>query len=101
MTVAPSANLTAAPDFCNGILYFGEPWPEFEQFGQTPVVADQSIANPSDRAAVYQTLLAADALRYLVLQMTASKSSGHPGGFASCVEAYVSLLMLGHKNVLT
>ncbi len=46
-------------------------------------------------------MLAADALRYLTLQITASKASGHPGGFASSVEAYAALLMLGHKNVLT
>lgn len=40
-------------------------------------------------------------MRYLTLQITASKASGHPGGFASCVEAYVSPFMLGHKNILT
>jgi phosphoketolase len=50
---------------------------------------------------VYQTLVAADALRYLVMQMTASKASGHPGGFASCAEAMAALVMLGYKNIPT
>ncbi|MCM1983396.1 phosphoketolase [Lyngbya confervoides] len=101
MTVAVESPSPLA--FTEGIQYFGDPWPEFETLGQRPVIAQQSqaIADSTDRAAVYQSLLAADALRYLVLQMTASKSSGHPGGFASCVEAYVALLMLGHKNVFT
>jgi phosphoketolase len=45
--------------------------------------------------------LTADALRYLILQMTASKASGHPGGFASQAEAYAALVMLGYKNIIT
>jgi phosphoketolase len=91
------------PAFCAGIQYFNDPWPEVDRYGAEPVIAagQTAIADPTDPAAVYQTLLAADALRYLTLQMTASKSSGHPGGFASSVEAYVSLVMLGHKNILT
>lgn len=93
--------LNNAPSFCDGIQYFGAPWPEFESLGQKSAIADSRVSDPTDRSAVYQTLLAADALRYLVLQMTASKSSGHPGGFASCVEAYVSLVMLGYKNIFT
>jgi phosphoketolase len=95
--------LPALPAFCEGIQYFGDPWPEFERYGQTPAIAtgETAIADPTDKAAVYQTLLAADALRYLTLQITASKASGHPGGFASSVEAYVSLVMLGHKNIFT
>ena len=101
MTLAPSSPSNVAPSFCDGIHYFGSPWPEFDQLGQTSVLTADAVIDLTDRAAAYQTLLAADALRYLVLQMTASKSSGHPGGFASCVEAYVSLLMLGYKNVLT
>ncbi|HEY9828780.1 MAG TPA: phosphoketolase, partial [Stenomitos sp.] len=103
MTAAPSNATTAIPAFCEGIQYFGESWPEFDTYGQAPVItaAEPVIADPTDPAAVYQTLLAADALRYLTLQMTASKASGHPGGFASSVEAYVSLVMLGHKNILT
>jgi len=42
-----------------------------------------------------------DALRYLTLQTCGSKSSGHPGGFASSAEAYASLVMLGHTNIVT
>ena len=91
------------PTFCEGIQYFSESLPEFDRYGKTAAIrADQqAIADPTDPAAVYQTLLAADALRYLTLQVTASKASGHPGGFASQVEAYAALVMLGHKNILT
>ncbi|WP_287131319.1 phosphoketolase [Candidatus Cyanaurora vandensis] len=85
--------------FCEGIQYFRTQPDE----DQTPVIAEgaTAIADPTDPQAVYQTLLAADALRYLTLQVTASKASGHPGGFASSVEAYAALVMLGHKNILT
>ncbi|MBW4575741.1 MAG: phosphoketolase [Aphanothece sp. CMT-3BRIN-NPC111] len=93
---------TQAPAFCEGIQYFGAALPGFETYGK-PVISDGSkaIAEPTDAAAVFQTLLAADALRYLTLQVTASKASGHPGGFASQAEAYAALVMLGHKNILT
>ncbi len=103
MTATPSTSPATMPDFCTGIHYFGDVPPQFETYGQTPVIAEgqTAIADPTDPAAVYQTLLAADALRYLTLQVTASKASGHPGGFASSVEAYVSLIMLGHKNINT
>ncbi len=97
MTIASSA---AA--FCKGIQHFGDPSPEFDQYGQTPAIATgKEFVDPTDTAAVYQTMLYADALRYLMLQMTASKSSGHPGGFASQAEAYASLVLLGHKNFVT
>ncbi len=91
------------PSFCEGIQYFGEPLSGFETWGRSPVIeaGSSAISDPQDPAAVFQTLLAADALRYLTLQVCASKASGHPGGFASSVEAYASLFMLGHKNVLT
>lgn len=99
---AVSPNTTSAPAFCKGIQYFGEALPGFEQYG-TPAIAEErsAITDPGDPAAVFQTLLAADALRYLILQTTASKSSGHPGGYASCAEGYASLFMLGYKNVMT
>ena len=58
-------------------------------------------AIPRAPDAVYQTLLMADALRYLTLQTCGAKSSGHPGGFASSAEAYASLVMLGHTNIVT
>jgi phosphoketolase len=95
--------MSAIPAFCEGIQYFGDTVPGFDTYGQAPAIAadQKAIANPTDKAAVYQTMLAADALRYLILQVTASKASGHPGGFASQAEAYAALVMLGHKNVIT
>jgi phosphoketolase len=103
MTAVTPAFTSAMPNFCEGIQYFGAPWPDFDSHGSSPVISEAmgAIADPTDPTAVYQTLLAADALRYLTLQMTASKASGHPGGFASSVEAYASLVMLGHKNIFT
>ncbi len=100
MTATTSAT---TPAFCEGIQYFSAALPPFDRLGQTPAVdaATGAIANPSDPAAVYQTLLAADALRYLTLQMTASKASGHPGGFASSADVVASLVMLGYKNTTT
>lgn len=102
MTTATEATLQA-PAFCEGIQYFGEAVPGFETHGKAAAIAPSSkaIADPADSAAVFQTLLAADALRYLTLQITGSKASGHPGGFASSAEAHASLIMLGHKNILT
>jgi len=66
-----------------------------EKYGKEPAIAQDQVAitDPADPTAVFQTLLAADALRYLTLQITASKASGHPGGFASQVEAYAALVM--------
>jgi phosphoketolase len=95
--------VTQKPAFCEGIQYFGEALPGFETYGKSSVIEEgkTAIADPSDPAAVFQTLLAADALRYLTLQVTGSKASGHPGGFASQAEAYASLVMLGYKNILT
>jgi phosphoketolase len=95
--------VTPAPAFCKGIQYFGELPPEFEQYGKSPAIAEgqRSISDPTSPTAAYQTLLYADALRYLILQMTASKASGHPGGFASQAEAYAALVMLGYKNIVT
>ncbi|NJO67120.1 MAG: hypothetical protein HC832_06965, partial [Leptolyngbyaceae cyanobacterium RM1_405_57] len=71
MTAATPISSTA-PAFCEGIQYFADSLPQFEQYGKTPAIApDQSaIADPTDSTAVYQTLLAADALRYLILQVT-------------------------------
>ncbi|MGF1494777.1 MAG: phosphoketolase, partial [Microcoleaceae cyanobacterium] len=93
----------SAPEFCKGIQYFGEAVPDFEIHGKTPAIAEnrQAIENPNSLSAAYQTMLMADALRYLILQMTSSKASGHPGGFASQAEAYAALVMLGYKNIMT
>jgi phosphoketolase len=91
------------PAFCEGIQYFAEPWPAFSRYGDRPAIAEgaSAVAGPADRHAIYQTLLGADALRYLTLQTTAAKASGHPGGFASSAEAYAALVMLGHTNIVT
>ncbi|MFQ5743145.1 MAG: phosphoketolase [Acidobacteriota bacterium] len=90
-------------NFCQGIQYFADPWPDFEAHAQEAVIGEgrQSIDAPADPDAVYQTLLAADALRYLTLQITASKASGHPGGFASSADIYAALVMLGYTNIIT
>ncbi|MGC8710903.1 MAG: phosphoketolase, partial [Leptodesmis sp.] len=100
---AVTSNPKSVPAFCEGIQYFGDRIPEFETYGKTPVIAagKTAIADPTDPSAAYQTLLYADALRYLVLQITGSKASGHPGGFASQAEAYAAMVMLGHKNFIT
>jgi phosphoketolase len=93
---------TSAPDFCTGIQYFAEKTPGIEQYGQQPAIANgQTSIEPGNANATFQTLLYADALRYLTLQICASKASGHPGGFASQAEAYAALVMLGHKNIIT
>jgi len=101
--VTPNPQSVNIPAFCEGIQYFAESLPGFDTYGAAPVIGagETAIADPTDAAAAYQTLLYADALRYLILQVTASKASGHPGGFASQAEAYASLVLLGYKNILT
>ncbi|MGD1953324.1 MAG: phosphoketolase [Leptolyngbyaceae cyanobacterium] len=93
----------ATPAFCDGIQYFGEAPNEMVAYLDTAAIGEGQgeIASPSDPKAVYQTILAADALRYLTLQMTASKQSGHPGGFASIADEIAALVMLGYKNLIT
>lgn len=92
-----------APDFCEGIDHFAAPWPGFEELAAAAVIGkgESAIASADDARAIYQTLLAADALRYLTLQVTGAKASGHPGGFASSAEAHAALLMLGYTNIVT
>ena len=93
---------TSTPDFCSGIQYYGEPWPNYAAMAQDAVITPgQSAIAKVDDKAVYQTLLGADALRYVTLQVCGSKASGHPGGFASSVEVHASLMMLGHTNIVT
>ncbi|MDJ0620179.1 MAG: phosphoketolase [Calothrix sp. MO_192.B10] len=103
MTAVTPQATSAIPNFCEGIQYFGEALPDFDKYGATAAIdsATGAIASSTDPTAVYQTLLAADALRYLTLQVTGSKASGHPGGFASQAEAYAALVMLGYKNIIT
>ncbi|MGF1642760.1 MAG: hypothetical protein ACFCUJ_03895 [Thiotrichales bacterium] len=103
MSAVPSQMFDEAPAFCAGIDYFGQPWPRYAEHAAQPVIGEgqSAIADASDPTAVYQTLLAADALRYLTLQVTGAKASGHPGGFASSAEAHAALMMLGHTNIVT
>lgn len=91
------------PNFIDGIQYFGERWPDFEVQVDAPAIAEgkSAVADASDSKAVYQTLLGADALRYVTLQLCGSKASGHPGGYASSAEAHAALMMLGHTNIVT
>ncbi len=102
MSKAAELTLTRS-DFREGIQYFAPAWPGADRLAARPVIGpDQTaIADPADPAAAYQTLLVADALRYLTLQICGSKASGHPGGYASSAEAHAALLMLGHKHIVT
>ena len=90
------------PAFTQGIKHFAPETHELQQYGQSAVIGEghSGITEINDRA-VYQTQLAADALRYLTLQVCSSKESGHPGGFASSADAYAALVMLGHTNIVT
>lgn len=89
-------------DFREGIQYFGQAWPGFDSYRNAAIAPGQkAVRDPRSAESVYQTLLGADALRYLTLQITGSKASGHPGGFASSAEAYSALVMLGHINIVT
>ena len=102
MSTATDLALSAA-DFRDGIQYFAPPWPGANTLAAKPVIGigETAVADPTDPAAVFQTLLAADALRYLTLQICGSKASGHPGGHASSAEAHAALMMLGHKHIVT
>ncbi|MFD2113093.1 phosphoketolase [Thiorhodococcus fuscus] len=88
--------------FLDGILHFGPLPADFEQSGRTAAITEgQDRIQEMDTASVRQTQWLADALRYLTLQLCASKQSGHPGGFASSADAYAALAMLGHTNIVT
>lgn len=102
MSTNTAEELNALPGFCDGIQYYGKPWDGFDKYAAAAVIAEgqTAIANV-DAEAVYQTLLGADALRYVTLQLCGSKGSGHPGGFASSAEAHAALMMLGHTNIVT
>lgn len=103
MSAAPNTPPDFVPAFCEGIQYFADTLPELDRLAAAPLLGPgtPALPDPGSEAAVYQTLLAADALRYLTLQVTGSKSSGHPGGFASSAEAVAALHLLGHRNVVT
>lgn len=97
------ADATTKASFISGIQYLGQTQSELDRYGAAPVIkeGESRVADSTAVQAAYQTLLAADALRYLMLQMTGEKASGHPGGYASGAEAYAALWMLGHKNMVT
>jgi phosphoketolase len=98
----PALQTVPATGFMEGIEHFGAATAVHASLGAEPVVEPDAgaIGSINERTA-YQTLLGADALRYLTLQLCASKASGHPGGFASSAEAYAALVMLGHTNIVT
>ena len=102
MPAIPEIETAPIPYFCEGIQYFGNAWPDFEQMAAAPAIAPGLAAiGKIDDQATYQTLLAADALRYVTLQVCGSKGSGHPGGFASSAESHAALIMLGYTNIIT
>lgn len=102
-TESTASTNEAIPDFCQGIEYFADELPQFKKLAGAAAIADgqSKIDDATSPEAVYQTLLCADALRYLTLHITGSKGSGHPGGFASSADAYAALVMLGHTNIVT
>jgi phosphoketolase len=91
-------------DFRHGLRYLGsDPAGLPAAWTATPALAEGStaLAAPVSDTAAWQTVLAADALRYLTLQVAATKASGHPGGFCSSAEAVAGLFLLGHKTLFT
>lgn len=93
---------STSDDFREGILHFADETAGMDSLGRSPVIGEgRDAIEQIDDAAVFQTQLVADALRYTTLQLCASKESGHPGGFASSVDAYAALTMLGHTNIVT
>lgn len=102
MTVTQAVTHAPTPTFFKGIQYIGGLWPEFDQYADSAIIAQgHSAISHIDAKAAYQTLLGADALRYVTLQLCSSKGSGHPGGFASSAEVHAALMMLGHTNIVT
>ncbi|MGB5301200.1 MAG: phosphoketolase [Thiogranum sp.] len=101
-TTAQQLMNTVMPAFTQGIRHFAADAGELNSASQSAVIAEgQSAISEINDVSVYQTQLAADALRYLTLQVCSSKESGHPGGFASSADAYAALVMLGHTNIVT
>ena len=102
MSTNTAEQMTELPAFCEGIQHYGEEWDGFDKHAATAVIAEGASAiSEIDETAAYQTLMGADALRYVTLQLCGSKGSGHPGGFASSAEAHAALMMLGHTNIVT
>ncbi len=103
MAAMPDEIQSTPPAFCEGMQYYGSAWPDFDRYGARAAIAagQGAVADAHAVEAAYQTLLMADALRYVTLQVCGAKGSGHPGGFASSAEAYAALVMLGHTNIVT
>lgn len=104
MSIRPSETLNAElPPYCEGMRHVGLPWENFDQYTQYAAIREgqRAIDDPKDASNIYQTLLVADALRYITLQVCGAKGSGHPGGYASSAEAHAALMMLGHTNIVT
>ncbi len=102
MSTAASELFALQPAFTAGIQHFRNDLPELDRLGVAAVIGEgQAEIERVDDAAVFQTLLGAESLRYLTLQVCGAKASGHPGGFASSAEAYASLVMHGHTNIVT
>lgn len=94
----------SADDFRHGLIYLGTD-PDDAPSGavSVPVIGAGATALPANAGPVgaYQAMLTADALRYLTLQLAASKASGHPGGFCSSADVVAALNLLGYKNLFT
>ncbi|MCB1723743.1 MAG: phosphoketolase [Gammaproteobacteria bacterium] len=102
MSTAAHELFATPPAFCDGILHFAADGVSQGVLADRPAIADGDTAiRTIDERAVFQTKMVADALRYMTLQLCASKESGHPGGFASSADAYAALTMLGHTNIVT
>ena len=52
MTVA-----SAIPAFCQGIQYFAEQLPEFEKYGKTPAIAQQTTESATQVSESFKELL--------------------------------------------
>lgn len=99
-----SLDTTAKDDknFLTGIRFFTEERDLLAEINAlTPVRDDSGILTELSDTTALQTILAADAMRYLTLEITSAKSSGHPGGFASSAEVVAALFLLGYKNLGT
>ena len=50
MKSSPQTKNGDVPGFCEGIAWYGEPWPDFDKFADVPVIAagQSAIANHGD-----------------------------------------------------
>ncbi len=100
--MSATATEQTIPAFCDGMLHFSSPPAALNgPAGQPAIAAGATGIDALSDAAVFQTRLVADALRYTTLQLCAAKESGHPGGFASAADAMAALMLLGHTNIVT